>query len=387
MRRVGRAILDYLKKADLLLLALCVISTIFGIVLIYSATESTSTGPWQYVSIQLAAMVIGIFLFIIFSIIDVETIADRWKWLFAFNIIFIGILFFFGTGEQSVGSSSWLRFGPIGGIQPAEVVKITFIILMAKQMHHLREYKDLNSFFSIAQLAIHFGIMFLLILVAAQDLGTALVYLFIFAVMLYAGGVKLRWFALGGAVLACLVPLAWKFFLRDYQKQRILAPYDPSIDPNHVDITWQSYRSKIAIASGKWTGLGLGQGTQTQSGSIPEQHTDFIFTVAGEELGFIGCLVVFLLLALIIIRCIYVGVKARNYLSALVCLGIASMLIFQSLENIGMCLGLTPVIGLTLPFFSYGGSSIITLFAAMGFICGIKMRTVSPWKRSLSGRH
>ena len=386
MRRAGRAILDYLKKADLLLLALCAASTVYGMILIYSATLSTSEGPGHYITIQLAAMVIGIFLFVFFSIIDIETIADRWKWLLAFNILFIGILFFFGTGEESVGSRSWIRFGPIGGIQPAEVVKITFIILLAKQMHHLKEYKDLNSFFSIAQLAVHFGVMFLLVLVAAQDLGTALVYLFIFAVMLYTGGVKLRWFALGGAVLGCLVPVAWKFFLRPYQKQRILAPYDASIDPDHTGITWQPYRSKIAIASGQWTGLGYGEGTQTQSGSIPEQHTDFIFTAAGEELGFIGCLVVVALLTLIIIRCIYVGIKARNNLSALVCMGIAAILIFQSLENIGMCLGLTPVIGLTLPFFSYGGSSIITLFAAMGLVCGVKMRTVSPWKRSLTGR-
>jgi len=384
LRRAGRAILDYLKKADLLLLALCVVSTVYGIILIYSATLSDSAGPRQYVIVQLAALAIGIFLFVIFSIIDIEIIADRWKWLLAFNILFIGILIFVGTGSTEVGSRSWIRFGPIGGIQPAEVVKVTFIILLAKQMHHLKEYKDLNSFFSIAQLAVHFGLMFLLVLVAAQDLGTALVYLFIFAAMLYTGGIKLRWFALGGAVLGCLIPVAWKF-LEPYQKQRILAPYDASIDPDHIGITWQPYRSKIAIASGQWTGQGYGQGTQTQSGSIPEQHTDFIFSAAGEELGFIGCLAIVALLTLIIIRCIYVGLKARNNLSALVCMGIAAMLIFQSLENIGMCLGLTPVIGLTLPFFSYGGSSIVTLFAAMGLVCGVKMRTVSPWKRSLSG--
>jgi len=361
-----------------------VVSTVYGLILIYSATLSDSACPRQYVIVQLAAMAIGIFLFVIFSIIDIEIIADRWKWLLAFNILFIGILIFVGTGSTEVGSRSWIRFGPIGGIQPAEVVKVTFIILLAKQMHHLKEYKDLNSFFSIAQLAVHFGLMFLLVLVAAQDLGTALVYLFIFAAMLYTGGIKLRWFALGGAVLGCLIPVAWKF-LEPYQKQRILAPYDASIDPEHIGITWQPYRSKIAIASGQWTGQGYGQGTQTQSGSIPEQHTDFIFSAAGEELGFIGCLAIVALLTLIIIRCIYVGLKARNNLSALVCMGIAAMLIFQSLENIGMCLGLTPVIGLTLPFFSYGGSSIVTLFAAMGLVFGVKMRTVSPWKRSLSG--
>ena len=137
---------------------------------------------------------------------------------------------------------------------------------------------------------------------------------------------------------------------------------------------WQANQSKIAIASGKLFGQGLFNGAQTQSGAVPQQHTDFIFSVAGEELGLIGCLIIILLLILIICRCIYVGIKANDTQNGLICIGIAAMLIFQTFENIGMCIGLTPVIGLTLPFFSYGGSSILTLYAAMGIVSGIKMR-------------
>lgn len=381
MRRALRATIDYIKKADMLLLALCVISTLFGIILIYSATKSSEAGYQRDVSVQAGSLILGIFMFVIFSIIDIEIIADKWKVLLVFNILFICTLFVFGQ-EGETGNRAWLRFAGIG-IQPAEVVKITFIIVVAKQMQHLREFRDLNSFFSILQLVVHFGLTFMLLLVASKDLGSALVYAFIFIVMLYTGGIKLRWFALGAAIIGLLVPVAWKYGLTLKQQDRIMAPFDSNIDPTHTGVKWQSWRSTIAIASGKLTGQGLGNGTQTQAGTIPEQRTDFIFSVAGEELGFIGCMAIILLLTAIIIRCIYVGVKARNQLSAQVCMGIAAMLLIQTLENIGMCLSLTPVIGLTLPFFSSGGSSIVTLFVCMGIVCGVKMRTVSPWKRPL----
>lgn len=381
MKRALRAVLDYIKKADMLLLVLCTVSTLFGTVLIYSATRSTTEGYMPYVAVQLGALVLGIVLFVFFSIIDIEIIADRWKILVVFNILFICTLFVFGV-EGETGNRAWLRFFGIG-VQPGEIVKVTFIIVVAKQMHILREYKDINSFFSILQLVSHFALTFLLLLIASRDLGSALVYAFIFIVMLYTGGIKLRWFALGGVILTILSPVFWRYVLSAGQKQRIMAPFDASIDPEHMGVKWQTYRSTIAIASGKMTGQGLGQGTQTQANTIPAQETDFIFSVAGEELGFIGCVAVVLLLTGIIVRCIYVGIKARNQLSAQVCLGIAAMLLIQTLENIGMCLGLTPVIGLTLPFFSAGGSSIITVFVCMGVVCGVKMRTVSLWKRSI----
>lgn len=379
MKRAFAAIIDYFKKADILLLILCCVSTVYGIILIYSATKSE--GASGYVTVQTASLIIGVFLFVIFSIIDIEIIADKWMILLGFSVLLICLLIPFGKGD-SLGNRSWLRFGGIG-IQPAEVVKVTFTIMLAKQIHHLKEYKDLNSFFSISQLAVHFIFIFGLIMVVSNDLGNALVYMFIFIVMLYAGDIKLRWFVLAGAIGGSIIPLVWKFFLGEYQRNRILAPYVESIDPTHMSTRWQSYRSKVAIASGQLTGQGLGQGTLTQSDSIPEQHTDFIFSVAGEELGLIGCLLIIVLLTLIIVRCIYVGTKSRNKLSSLYCMGIAAMLIFQTLINIGMCVELTPVIGITLPFFSSGGSSIITLFAAMGIICGIKIRSAPPRRRPL----
>ena len=192
--------------------------------------------------------------------------------------------------------------------------------------------------------------------------------------MIFIAGLSFKWIGAGLLAVTGVSPILWRFFLSNNQKNRILAPYIDSIDPTGTGVMWQANQSKIAIASGKLFGQGLFNGAQTQSGAVPQQHTDFIFSVAGEELGLIGCLIIILLLILIICRCIYVGIKANDTQNGLICIGIAAMLIFQTFENIGMCIGLTPVIGLTLPFFSYGGSSILTLYAAMGIVSGIKMR-------------
>lgn len=337
--------------------------------LISSATHSY--GSSQYVIIQSAAVILGILLFIVFTIIDIDIIASKWKWLFAFNILFICTLFVWGESGDTV-NKGWLRFGPIG-IQPAEIVKITFIILLAKQMAYQRSMRRLSSVFSMLQIIMHFLLIFALILIASADLGSALVYFFIFIMMLFGGGVKLRWFATGAAAMAAAIPLAWKYVLKDYQKLRIIAPYDSSVDPTGLGVRWHATQSKIAISGGGFTGQGLYHGVQSQSEYLPSKHTDFIFAVAGEELGLIGCLTIVFLLLLVIIRCIYIGVKSNDYMGMVACFGIAGMLIFQTFENVCMCIGLTPVIGITLPFFSYGGSSIVTLFAAMGIVSGVKM--------------
>ena len=376
MKRALPHILDYLKKADMFLLALCVISSMVGIVLVWSSTQNSAAGALQ-LTVQIGAFLLGLALFVLFSAIDVEILAQRWKLLLAFNLILLLLLFFFGVGDE-VGSANWLRFGPIG-IQPSELIKITFIIMMAYHIHYIKEYRNLNSFFSLVILVAHFSYLLILL----PDLGNTLIFLFIFLVMLFLAGVYLRWFAFGTVLVALLSPVLWRAF-GHYQQMRILAPFDPTIDPLNQSWNFQAHRSRIAIASGQASGQGLGQGIQTQGNAIPEQHTDFIFSVAGEEFGMIGALVLILLLTLIVLRCFYVAAKSRNTLQGLVCAGVGAFILFQSLVNIGMNLNLTPVIGIALPFFGYGGSSLVSTFAAMGIVCGVKMRTVSPWKRQLN---
>lgn len=374
---------DFVRRADMFLFTMSVICAVYGIIVIASATQSYANGSAQYVIVQTLALGLGVLLFIAMTVIDVDIFAQHWAWLYGLSAALLISLIFFGA-QSDTGNNGWLRFFGIG-IQPTEIVKIAFIIVMAKQLSYLKEYKNLNSVTSIAQIVVHFVLMFGLILVTAQDLGSALVYFFIFAVMLFVAGVRIYWFIIGLAALAGMVPILWTYFLEDYQKDRILAPYDPSIDPDNTGINWQQNQSKIALASGQLTGTGLGEGTQSQSTAIPGKHTDFIFAVVGEELGMIGACLVLLLLMIIVIRCIQVGLRSGNTMSMLVCFGVAATVVFQTFENVSMCIGIAPVIGITLPFFSYGGSSLFSMFAAMGLVSGIKYRP-KPTRASLYGR-
>ena len=370
MKKVLTVVFGYLKKSDTLLLILSIISSIFGIILISSALHSS--GGRAGIVIQTVALVLGIGLYIVFSLIDIDIIADRSLILFVFSVVLISTLFVWGVAGDS-GNRAWISFGPIS-IQPAEIVKIPFIIIIAKMITYYKEDGVLSKPLPVISLAAVFAIIFLLIIVSSADLGSALVYLFVFAVMLFLGGVNLIWFGIAIGLSVAAAPLVWNHFLSDLQRDRILAPYDPSVDPTGLGITWQANQSKAAISAGGFTGQGLYNGGFTQGNGVPQQHTDFIYSVAGEEFGFIGAIAVLILLLAIIARCFYVGVRSNNTLSYLVCTGISAMFLAQTLENIGMCIGLTPVIGLTLPFFSYGGSSVIVNYVAIGIVSGIMMR-------------
>lgn len=374
---------DFVHRADMFLFTMSVICALYGIVVIASATKSYENGSAQFVIVQTLALVLGILLFIAMTVIDVDIFAQHWTWLYGLSALLLLSLIPFGAVSDT-GNNGWLRFFGIG-IQPTEIVKLAFIIVLAKQLAYLKDYKNLNSVTSVAQIVGHFILMFGLILVTAQDLGSALVYFFIFAVMLFVAGVKIYWFIMGAAAIACMVPIFWTYFLEDYQRNRILAPYDSSIDPDNTGINWQQNQSKIALASGQLTGTGLGEGTQSQSNAIPGKHTDFIFAVIGEELGLIGACLVLLLLMIIVIRCIQVGLRSGSTMSMLVCFGVTATVVFQTFENVGMCIGIAPVVGITLPFFSYGGSSLFSMFAAMGLVSGIKYRP-KPARASIYGR-
>jgi len=361
----------FFTSADIFLLVMSVISSIYGIILISSATNALDSSG--YVAQQINALVFGILLFVLFTYIDIDIIAEKSWLLYIFSMLFIFSLFFWGQGDDEHGNNNWLRFWGFG-IQPSEVVKVTFVIITAKMLVNYKEKKTLNSVVSLFQILFMFGSIFALLIWVSSDLGSALIFVFMLIIMLFVAGVKLRWFVIGGAAVAAASPLLWRF-LEPYQQERIAAVFFPEIyDPDRQDALWQANQSVRAITSGGFEGQGLGNGRLTQSGFIPAQHTDFIFSVAGEELGFIGALLVIALLVTVIVRCFYVGVRSNNTLGLLVCVGMAAKLMAQMIENIGMCLGLLPVVGITLPFFSYGGSSLVTSFAAMGIVSGVKMR-------------
>ena len=360
---------DYVKKADLLLLGLCILATAFGMVVIASATSHEGG---NYLIIQGAALILGIGLFVLFSLIDLDVLSGMWKILLAFSVVLILLLKPFGV-EGNTGNKAWLRFGSIG-VQPAEVVKIPFVILLSNLIVHMKNTRGINKPLSVVAAAGFTLALVGLIVAISSDLGSGLVYVFIFIVLMYAAGLHILWIMFGVGAVTLMFPFLWNHFFSEYQKNRILAPYDPTVDPSGLGITWQTNQSKNAISGGGFLGQGLFKGNYTQSGGVTQQHTDFVFSAIGEELGFVGAMVVILLLTLIIVRCIRNGVRSHDPAGTLVCIGIGAMLIFQTFENVGMCIGLTPVIGLTLPFISYGGSSIVVLYAAMGIVCGVRMR-------------
>lgn len=362
---------DFSKRADMFLLAVCCICSVFGIILITSATKALP-GAHTQVPVQIFSFVLGLFLYYVFTVLDLDIIADRYVLLAIFEVGIMSLLLLFGEAGDT-GSRSWIRFLGIG-IQPSEIAKVVYIILMAKHMTYLKERGDINSLKSMVTLVIHFGASFLLIMVISEDLGSATVFAAIFAVMMVMAGVRLYWFLIGGGLVALAIPFLWNNVLKQYQRDRMMAPYNPAVDPEGYGIRWQTIRSRLALASGQFSGVGYGKGFQTQTNALTGKHTDFIFAVAGEELGMAACLLIMALLSVIIIRCMAVGLRSNNTMSMLVCTGVAASLFFQMLVNTGMNMGITPVIGITLPFFSYGGSSLMSTFAAVGLVSGAKYR-------------
>ena len=382
MRKILDFFTGWIRQVDLVLLALCTGTTLFGCLMIASATRYTDS--YKNVIVQIAALGLGIVAYILMSMLDLNEIGKHWKWLLGGSLVLILLLKTPLGMDGGTGNRAWLGIKnfPVN-LQPVEIVKITFIIVLARQLQYLQEQRDLKSIPSVGMLAGHLMLVVGLYAAISGDMGSALVLIFIFACMCFVAGVAKRWFVLG------LLGGGFAFYglwetdkISPYMKDRFLTLFDHDLDP--MGIGWQQTRSLLALGGGKLTGQGLFNGTQTQSASawsLPARHTDFIFSVIGEELGLLGCLLTILLLAAIIFHCVLIARHAQTKTDMYICIGVAAMLIFQTISNIGMCLFVMPVIGLTLPFISYGGSSIVTLFAAMGMVSGIQKRTRPEWLR------
>ena len=374
MRDFIRELKSFFRKGDMVLLMLCIATSAFGCLIIASVTNAPKFGSsTRYIMIQIGATLIGILLFAIMSSIDADTFSEHRFWLTVMCLGILAMLIPFGT-DNNTGNRSWLDFPFLPFmIQPAEICKILYILVTASIMasHQNRA----SHIFSVMHIALYLllvvGTNFLL----SSDLGVSLIFVFIFVGMAFAGGVNFFWFALaiGGVVAA--FPFIWSNLFSDEQRNRIMYIFIPQvIDPEGLDEGWHPSQSLKSLTGGGLTGQGLFKGNRTQGGDLFAQHTDYIFSSIGEELGFIGCVLVIGLLLLIIIRCIRVGSQSPDYMRKLICFGAASALIFQVVINVGMCIGVVPVIGLTLPLFSYGGSSIVTTYAMLGLVSGVHAR-------------
>lgn len=374
MRHYIEELKDFPKKGDMFLLVLCLIVAGFGLVAIASATSADKfDGNFRYLAVQTVSICLGVVMYAMVSSIDLDFLSEHRLALVAFNCFLLLLLITpLGTDNNS-GNRSWLKL-PLLNVQPAEICKITYIIIMASVMSS--HQNRISHPISVIHMGMHLMLLVGLNLVVSSDMGVSLIFVFIFIGMTFAGGVSLWWFAAAGGAIAVAAPILWQF-LGEYQRNRILILFDESIDPMGIN---ERYHSKINLQSltgGGLTGQGLFNGNRTQGGNLFAQHTDYIFSSMGEELGFVGCVLIMLMELLIIARCIYVGVRCQDYMRRVVCFGAASALMFQVMINTGMCIGVMPVIGLTLPLISYGGSSVVTIFAMLGLVSGAYARPQS----------
>ena len=371
MHQIVEVFREFIRKGDKMLLLLCLAATAFGCLVISSATNAM--GSARFIIIQLLATGIGVFLYAVISSVDTEFFSEHRTSLVVFNTLLLLMLIPFGT-DNGTGNRSWLDIPllPVN-IQPAEICKITYVLIMASVM--AAHQNKISSVKSVFHMVFHLLLLVGLNMVLSRDAGVSLIFVFIFIGMAFAGGVHLIWFLLAGGGLVALAPFAWKYVLSNYQKERIQILFDPTIDPLGTGPRYHSKQSLRSLTGGGLMGQGLYEGTRTQTeDALFAQHTDYIFSAIGEELGYVGCIFVVVLLLLIVARCIYVGSRSQDYMRRLVCFGAAAALIFQITSNVGMCIGVTPVIGLTLPFISYGGSSIVSLYAMLGLVSGVYAR-------------
>ena len=277
-------------------------------------------------------------------------------------------------GDGVGNSARWITMGPLT-FQFSELAKVLMIIVLANYLasrHH-----RLDSLRTVLGACVLVGPPWLLVMLQ-PDLGTSLVFIGILAGMLWMSGASMKWLAvLAGAVIA-MVPIAWTYILRDYQKERLTSFLNPT--PDISDSGYQLYQSQIAVGSGGWFGRGLTNGTQAQGDFLPVQTTDFVFSVLAEELGFLGAMVLFVLFALLLWRVIVAAWRSRDPFGTLFASGIASMVLFQLFVNVGMVMGIMPITGIPLPFVTHGGASLVSIAIGLGIIQSINIRqTRAEW--------
>lgn len=340
--------------------------TVLGIIVIQSATLHDPSAALEYKKQQLYAA-IGLGVMLGFSRIDYRN-WQRWAiGVYSVNLILLGIILF--KGHSALGAQRWISLGPVGTFQPSEPAKLALAMVLAAILCR-GEYKRLRDLWLPLLAA---GIPALLIL-RQPDLGTTLVVLAILTAQLYLGLPRLQHFAIFTAALAALAAftLRTKYVLKPFQKARLSVFLNPKADPQGAG--WNLNQSKIAVGNGEWFGKGLHHGTQTQLNFVPEHSRDFIFTVVGEELGFFGAVVLIGLYAFIIWGAIRSMLSAQDRFAFLLSSGIVAMLVFHIVVNIGMTVGIMPITGIPLPFMSYGGSSIVTNYAAVGVLLNIYLQ-------------
>ncbi len=351
-----------LMEFDWMLFIVTIALSLFGIVAIYSATRTL--GSNTNVIVQSAAFALGIGMMLFLCFFDYEQFASLIKPIYIFCVAILILVLVIGVAGDW-GSRSWIRIGAIG-IQPAEIAKVGFIITFS--YHLSKVHEKINRFLILLGLVLHVAV-FLVLILLQPDAGSAMVFCFIFASMLFVAKLSYKIIIPALAAGIAAVPLVYTFLLSEFQQKRIQVFLNPDLDP--LGRGYNVIQSKIAVGSGQIYGKGFLEGTQNQMGYLPTKYTDFIFSTIGEEFGFIGAILIVLALFFIIYKCVKIAQKADNVFGRYICVGVAAMLLFHTVENVGMCMGLLPVTGIPLPFISYGGTSLLTNMIGIGLVLSV----------------
>ncbi len=372
IKRGFKGLFNYIRRADIILWLLLALISVYSLILLKSVSRATEA---NYFRTQLFAIGLGVIGAVVVSLIDYSEIANFWYLIAGFSIFLMIYTSLFGeevTGGGGVAAKAWIN---IGGrtFQSSELVKIAFILTYAKHLDIVQKKGKITEPLQIVFLGLH-ALVPLLLCEMQGDTGATVVFFFIFLAMSLSAGIQLRYFAILGGLVLIALPLLWNFVLKDYQKNRFIAVFNLENSSVQLNDGYQQYQGRISIGSGRLRGQGLFEGGRVANNSVPFQHSDYIFSVAGEELGFIGCSLIILLLLLFMLKILHVAHSSRDDLGKYICFGFFGIVALQSISNIGMCLTLLPAMGVTLPFFSAGGSSAACLYLGFGLVQSVYMR-------------
>jgi len=361
-----RELLLHFKKLDWLLIVVAVLLVGIGLLFIYSS--SLGRGDFLSFKKQIVFFGLGIFLMFFFCFFDWRIFRENTYLiliLYLFCLLSLIGLFFFAPEIRGV--QRWYKLGPLS-IDPIEFTKIILIILLAKyfSMRHIEMYQVKHILLSGLYVFLPVSLIFF-----QPDLGSIVILVALWLGILIVSGIKLRHFLILSLVLLLVLSLSWVFLMRDYQKERIISFVMPA---DSLGAGWSQNQAKIAIGSGGIFGQGLFKGSQTQYGFLPEPQTDFIFSAMAEETGLVGVSILLLLFLILIWRIYKIALKSESNFPRLFSIGLIIILISQIFIHIGMNLGILPIIGISLPLVSYGGSSLIATFIGLGILQSIKIR-------------
>ena len=354
------------RSVDKIICLVVAALAVTSVLMIGSTTVDTGFFS-RSVIVQMVAYGIGFIAAIIILRYNYMVIPDVNKWLYVLAIALLLTVYIPGLGTEAFGSRAWIDLRVIT-FQPSEIVKILFILIMAGYLD--RNKDNLYNFRGLLKAALIGAPIILIVL--KEDFGSALVFAFTWVVMLFFAGIDIKAFGKFMAIVLAMVPVAY-LLMADYQKERLEAFLHP--DNLTLPGNYQVWQSKVAIGSGGLFGKGLFNGTQKSLEFIPVQTSDFIFSVIGEELGLVGGVIVIALFGVLLIRMMHILSESLDFYGALIISGVIGMFTFQIFENIAMTMGLMPVTGITLPFLSYGGSSIISNMIAIGLVLNIAVRS------------